>query len=163
MKYYDFFSTCQWFSSLMFYNTRFTLTLHHYSDTNISGLLTGTKNKMQLTETKSKRRAFCSQKVRHPELEERLCDYMDNKRQFGCTVTTEMCQLKALAVTKEPGITSFKATLRLYQVAADKLVQIWLQQRGLAWRGNGQPCIAPTCHAGLYLCETRCSCNVSAD
>ena len=73
-----------------------------------------------------------------------------------------LVQLKALAVTKEPGITGFKATLRLCQVAAGKVVPIWLL-RGSARHGNGQPCIAPARHAGLYLRETRCSCNVRAD
>ena len=44
----------------------------------------------------SNRRAFRGQEARHPELQKRLCDYVDNKRQYGCTVTSEMCQLKAL-------------------------------------------------------------------
>ena len=56
---------------------------------------------------------FEGQKARHPELEKRLCESMDDKRQYGCAVTTEMCQLKARATTKELGITGFKATLRL--------------------------------------------------
>ena len=81
--------------------------------------VTGAKNKTRLTEKNSKHLSFRGQKVRHPEFEERLCDYVDDKRQYGCAVTSEMCQLKALAVTKELGITGFKATLRLYQVAAD--------------------------------------------
>ena len=37
-----------------------------------------------------------------------------------------MCQLKALAITKEQCITGFKAILHLYQVAAGKRVQTWL-------------------------------------
>ena len=48
---------------------------------------------------------------------------MDDKRQNGYAVTSEMCPLKALAVTKELGITGFKATLHLCQVAAGKRVQ----------------------------------------
>ena len=78
------------------------------------------KNKMRLTEKNSRpnRRAFCGQKARHPELEKRLCNYVDDKRQYGCTVTSEMCQLKALAITKIQCITGFKAILRLCQVAA---------------------------------------------
>ena len=36
-------------------------------------------------------------------------------------VTSEMCQLKALAVAKELGITGFKATLRLCQLAGANL------------------------------------------
>ena len=40
---------------------------------------------------------------------------MDDKRQYRCTVTSEMSQMKALAVSKELGITGFKATLHLCQ------------------------------------------------
>ena len=83
--------------------------------------VTGAKNKMRLTEKNSNRRAFRGQKVRHPELEKRLCDYMNDKRQYGCGVTSEMCQLKALAITKEQCIMGFKATLRLCQVAGADL------------------------------------------
>ena len=67
------------------------------------------KNKTRLTEKNSNRRAFRGQKARHLELEERLCDYVDDKRLYGCTVTSEMSQLKALAVTKELGITGFQS------------------------------------------------------
>ena len=105
--------------------------------------MTGAKKQTRLTETNSKRRAFHGQKVRHPELEERLCGYVDDKRQYGCTVTSEMCQLKALAVTMEPGITGFKATLHLCQVVAGKLVPIWLVAGiGEAWH---QPSMHSTC------------------
>ena len=75
--------------------------------------MTGAKNKRQLTETNSNHRAFRSQKTSHLELEKRLCDYMNDKRQSGYAVTSEMCHLKALVITKELGITDFKATLRL--------------------------------------------------
>ena len=68
------------------------------------------KNKMQLQKTNSNRRAFRSQKAKHPEHEKKLCDYVDDKRQYRCTVTSEMCQLKALAITKVLGITGFKAS-----------------------------------------------------
>ena len=72
---------------------------------------------MRLTEKNSRpnRRAFRGQKARHLELEKRLCDYLDDKRQYGCTVSSEMCQMKALAVSKELGIRGFKATLHLCQ------------------------------------------------
>ena len=30
----------------------------------------------------------------------RLCNYMDDKRQYGYTVTSEMCKLKALAIPR---------------------------------------------------------------
>ena len=55
-------------------------------------------------------------------MKKRLFDYVDDKRQYGCTVTSEMCQLKALAVTKKLGITGFKATLRLCQEVAGEQV-----------------------------------------
>ena len=61
---------------------------------------------MRLTEMNSNHRALRSQKVRHPELEKRLCDYVDDKRQYGYSVTSEMCHLKALVIT-----TDFKPTL----------------------------------------------------
>ena len=64
---------------------------------------------MRLTEKNSIRQTFRGQKARHQELEERLCDYMDNERQYGYAVTSEMYQLKALAVNKELGITGLKS------------------------------------------------------
>ena len=42
--------------------------------------VTGAKNKLIL-EKNSNHRAFHDQKARHPELEKRLCDYMNDKRQ----------------------------------------------------------------------------------
>ena len=79
---------------------------------------------MRLTEKNSRpnRQAFHGQKTRHLELEKRLCDYVDDKRQYRCTVTSEMCQLKVLAVAKELGITGFKATLHLCQETPGKRV-----------------------------------------
>ena len=71
--------------------------------------------------TKQDLDTFHGQKARHPELQKRLRDYMDDKRQCGCAATSEMCQLKALAVTKELGITGFKVTLRLCQVVGADL------------------------------------------
>ena len=59
--------------------------------------MTDAKNKTRLTENNSNNRAFRGQKARHPELEKRLCDYVDNKKQYGCAVTSEIYQLKALA------------------------------------------------------------------
>ena len=97
--------------------------------------MTGAKNKMRLIEKNSNRRAFRGQKARHPEPEKRLCDYVNDKRQYGCTVTSEMCQLKALAITKEQYITGFKAILRLCQAAAGKRVPTWLIAGiGVAWQ-----------------------------
>ena len=93
------------------------------------------KNKMRLQETNSNHRAFCSQKANQRELERRLCNYVDDKRQHGCAVTSEICQLKALAITKELGITGFKATLSLCQVAASERVPTWLIAGiGTAWQ-----------------------------
>ena len=48
-----------------------------------------------------------------------------------------MCQLKALAITKEQCIIGFKAILRLCQVAAGKWVPTLLVA-GMARYGNGQ-------------------------
>ena len=42
--------------------------------------VTGAKNKMRL-EKNSNHRAFCDQKARHPELEKKMCDYVNDKRQ----------------------------------------------------------------------------------
>ena len=52
-----------------------------------------------------------------------------------------MCQLKALAITKEQRITSFKAILRLCQVAAGKQVPTWVVA------GNGTAWQRPTMHS----------------
>ena len=84
------------------------------------------KTKTRLAEKNSmpNRLAFRSQKVRHPELEKRLCDYVDDKRQYGCTATSEMCQMKAQAVSKDLGIMGFKATLHLCQEAPGERVPI---------------------------------------
>ena len=117
---------------------------------------------MRLTEKNSRpnRRAFRGLKARHPELEKRLCDYVDDKRQYGCTVTSEMCQTKALAVSKELGIMGFKATLHLCQEAPGERV---LTANSGVWRGNVQPCLAPAHRASLYLRETHCSYNIRGD
>ena len=71
-----------------------------------------------------------------------------------------MCQLKALAITKEQYIMGFKAKLHLCQVAAGKRVPTWLVA------GNGAAWQRPTMHStrtGFYLHETHCSYNVLAD
>ena len=114
-------------------------------------------------EKNSNRRAFRDQKARHPELEKRLCDYMNDKRQYGCAVSSEMCQLKALAITKEQCITGFKAILRLCQVAAGKWMLTWLVSgNGTAWQ-RPKRCTAPAHRAGFYLRKTHCSYNIRAD
>ena len=97
---------------------------------------TGAKNKTRLTEKNSRpnRWAFRGKKVRHPELEKRLCDYVDDKRQYGCTVTSEMCQMKAVAVSKELGITGFKATLHLCQEAPGERVLTASNRIGAVWQ-----------------------------
>jgi hypothetical protein len=55
-------------------------------------------------------RAFCGQKARYPKIEEKLLESVSEKRQFGYTVSTEMCQLNALALAKEQGIDGLKAS-----------------------------------------------------
>ena len=101
--------------------------------------MTGTKSKTRLREKNSNRWAFHSQKARHLELEKRLCNYVDDKKQYECTVTSEMCQMKALAVSMELGITGFKATLHLCQEAGSEQVP-------MASSGDGHA-VAMTNHA----------------
>jgi hypothetical protein len=55
-------------------------------------------------------RAFRGQKARYPKIEEKLHEYVSEKWQFGYAVSTEMCQLKSLALAKEQGIVGFKAS-----------------------------------------------------
>ena len=110
-------------------------------------------------EKNSNRRAFRSQKARHLELEERLCDYMNDERQYRCAVISEMCQLKALAITKDLCITGFKAILRLCQGATGKRVPTWL----VAGNGTTWQRMAPAHRTGFYLRETHCSYNVRVD
>jgi hypothetical protein len=63
-----------------------------------------------LLKSSGTRRAFCRQKARYQKIEEKLLEYVSEKRQFSYAVSTEMCQLKALALVKEQGIDSFKAS-----------------------------------------------------
>ena len=71
---------------------------------------------------------------------------MDDKRQYRCAVTSEMCQLKVLAITNELGIMGFKATLSLSQVvAAGGRVVVGI---GAAWQ---RPSMRSIC---LYLSVT---------
>jgi hypothetical protein len=57
-----------------------------------------------LLKSSGTRTAFRGQKSRYPEIEENLLENVSEKRQFGYVVSTEMCQLKALALAKEQGI-----------------------------------------------------------
>jgi hypothetical protein len=54
-----------------------------------------------LLKSSGTRRAFRRQKARYQKIEEKLLEYMSEKWQFGYAVSTEMCQLKALALAKE--------------------------------------------------------------
>ena len=71
--------------------------------------MTGTKNKLRLTEKNSRpnRRTFCRKKAWHHELEKKDYAIMWTIKDYGYAVTSEMCLLRAL------GITDFNATLRL--------------------------------------------------
>ena len=62
--------------------------------------VTGAKNKLRLTEKNSNHRTFRGQEARYQEFGKRLCDYVDDKRQYGYAVTREMCQLKPLAIPR---------------------------------------------------------------
>jgi hypothetical protein len=64
-----------------------------------------------LLKSSGTRRVFCGQKARYPKIEEKLLEYVSEKRQFGYVVSTEMCQLKALALMKEQGIDGFKSRI----------------------------------------------------
>ena len=133
--------------------------------------VTGAKNKMRL-EKNSNRRAFRDQKARHPELEKRLCDYVNDKRQWGCEVSSEMCQFKALAWiifihgssynqgTMHHGFRSYTASVSssCRQAGADLASNG--EWRGVATANDAQP---PAHCAGFYLHETHCSYNVRAD
>jgi hypothetical protein len=55
---------------------------------------------------------FRGQKARYPKIEEELLEYASEKRQFGYVASTEICQLKALALVKEQGVDGFKASRR---------------------------------------------------
>jgi hypothetical protein len=57
-----------------------------------------------LLKSSGTQRAFHGQKVRYPKIEEKLLEYVSEKQQFGYVVSTEMCQLKALALAKEQGV-----------------------------------------------------------
>ena len=93
------------------------------------------KIKTRLTEKNSNCHAFCGQKARHLELEKGLCDYVDNKRQYRCAVTSEICQFESSSYNQGTRHTGFKATVRLYQVAAGERVLTWLEAGiGMAWQ-----------------------------
>jgi hypothetical protein len=68
------------------------------------------EKKEMLLRSSGTRRAYRGQKAGYPKIEEELLEYVSEKRQFGYVVSTEMCQLKALALTKEQGIDGFKAS-----------------------------------------------------
>jgi hypothetical protein len=68
------------------------------------------KKKEMMLKSSGTQRAFHGQKARYLKIEDKLLEYASEKWQFRYTVSTEMCQLKALALTKEQGIDGFKAS-----------------------------------------------------
>jgi hypothetical protein len=66
--------------------------------------------KEMLLKSSGTRRAFRGQKARYSKIEETLLEYVSEKQQSGYAVSTEMCQLKALALVKEQGIDGFKTS-----------------------------------------------------
>jgi hypothetical protein len=58
------------------------------------------EKKAVLLKSSGSRTALLVQKARYPKTEEKLLEYLSEKRQFGYAVSTEMCQLKALALAK---------------------------------------------------------------
>ena len=103
--------------------------------------MTGAKNKMRL-EKNNYCRAFRDQKARHPELEKRLCDYVNDKRQYRCAVSSEMCQLKALAITKVLKLYTASVSSSCRKAGAD------LASSG-EWRGVATASIAQHPHTAL--------------
>ena len=49
------------------------------------------KKQTRLQETNNNCQVFRGPKAKYPDLDKRLCDYVDDKRQNGCAVTSEMC------------------------------------------------------------------------
>lgn len=66
--------------------------------------------KTVLLESTGSRRAFRGQKAKFPQVEEKLCEYICDKRQFGFAISTEMCLLQAKIIAGELGVEDFKAS-----------------------------------------------------
>lgn len=70
------------------------------------------KKKEKLTEAPLKKRAFRGKAAKYPQLEVKLTAFIDDKRQYGYAVSTEMCQIEAIKIAKELNINinEFKAS-----------------------------------------------------
>jgi hypothetical protein len=68
------------------------------------------EKKEMLLKSSRTQRAFRGQKAGYLKIEEKLLKYVSEKRQFRYAVSTEMCQLKVLALAKEQELDGFKAS-----------------------------------------------------
>ena len=57
--------------------------------------------KTVLSESSDSRWAFCGKKVKFPQVKEKLCKYICDKRQYGFAISTEMCFLEAKKTVAE--------------------------------------------------------------
>ena len=62
------------------------------------------KKKEKFTEAPLKKRAFRGKAAKYPQLEVKLTAFIDDKRQYGYAVSTEMCQIEAIKIAKELNI-----------------------------------------------------------
>lgn len=70
------------------------------------------KKKDTLLSSNSEKRAFRGKSAKYPGIEEQLSAYIRDRRQLGFALSTEMCQMKALQIARELGVTfnEFKAS-----------------------------------------------------
>jgi hypothetical protein len=83
----------------------------HKFDVSKSYIRNWRKKQDLLLQKSGSKRAFYGQKAKFPEIEEKLRDYINDKRQFGCAVSAKMCQLKALALAKDMEIKSSRPAM----------------------------------------------------
>jgi hypothetical protein len=62
----------------------------------------GTRREKDISlQSRSHWQAVHGQKAKLPEVEGKLCSYMNETSQFGYAVSNEVCQLKAVEIAKE--------------------------------------------------------------
>ena len=55
-------------------------------------------------------KGFRGQKAKFPEIEEKLVQFIEEKSQIGCAISTEMCQVKARELARNLNQFEFKAS-----------------------------------------------------
>ena len=68
------------------------------------------KKKLFFLQSSGTNRAFHGQKVKFPEIEVKLVQFIEEKKQFGSAVSTEMCQIKACELAQHFNQFKFKAS-----------------------------------------------------